>query len=323
MKVTVQVVIEAENGTSTIVQEVGQLEREGLQPENLGLKLVEAKHLLQAVQEVLVGEQIRAALAQLASCPQCGAVQQHKDARTIVVRTLFGTLRLPSPRWYRCPCQPAATRTFSPLAELLPERTTPELLYLEAKFAGLASYGLSAKLLAELLPNRPLPPSERGASPRPGYGAAARGRAGTRAGDLHRGLPAGVGRVAPHQAAADRGPRRRVRARLRTAIEPGGLVRGDRGQEHAGPGPGQVLRLRPDLRHQAQAPPLRAPQVAGDAGQPADHLPDRRRRGRARAAALPEPPGRARAGLVPPGDAPHGHGPDGQRVGLGRPRRSG
>ena len=59
---------------------------------------------------------------------------------------------LPSPRWYRCPCQPAATRTFSPLAELLPERTTPELLYLEAKFAGLASYGLSAKLLAELLP---------------------------------------------------------------------------------------------------------------------------------------------------------------------------
>ena len=152
MKVTVQVVIEAENGTSTMMQEVGKLEREGLQPENLGLKLVEAKDLLQAVQRVLVEEQIRAALAQLASCPQCGAVQRHKDARTIVVRTLFGTLRPPSPRRYRCPCQPAATRTFSPLAELLPERTTPELLYLEAKFAGLASYGLSAKLLAELLP---------------------------------------------------------------------------------------------------------------------------------------------------------------------------
>ncbi len=80
MKVTVQVVIEGENGTSTMVQEVGQLEREGLQPENLGLKLVEAKHLLQAVQRVLVEEQIRAALAQLASCPQCGAVHRHKDA---------------------------------------------------------------------------------------------------------------------------------------------------------------------------------------------------------------------------------------------------
>jgi hypothetical protein len=43
MKVTVQVVIEAENGTSTMVQEVGQLEREGLEPENLGVKLVEVR----------------------------------------------------------------------------------------------------------------------------------------------------------------------------------------------------------------------------------------------------------------------------------------
>jgi hypothetical protein len=38
------------------------------------------------------------------------------------------------------------------LAEVLPERTTPELLYLEAKFAGLVSYGLSTMLLGELLP---------------------------------------------------------------------------------------------------------------------------------------------------------------------------
>ena len=44
------------------------------------------------------------------------------------------------------------TRTFSPLAAVLPERTTPELLYLESKFAGLVSYGQSAELLAETLP---------------------------------------------------------------------------------------------------------------------------------------------------------------------------
>jgi hypothetical protein len=35
---------------------------------------------------------------------------------------------------------------------VLPERTTPELLYLENKFAGLVSYGQSAELLAETLP---------------------------------------------------------------------------------------------------------------------------------------------------------------------------
>ena len=40
---------------------------------------------------------------------------------------------------------------------LLPERSTPELSYPQAKFAALASYGVTATLLAELLPlGRPL-----------------------------------------------------------------------------------------------------------------------------------------------------------------------
>jgi hypothetical protein len=53
--------------------------------------------------------------------------------------------------WY-CPCQARAARTFSPLAAVLRERTTPELSYLQARFAGLVSYGLSADLLSEVLP---------------------------------------------------------------------------------------------------------------------------------------------------------------------------
>jgi hypothetical protein len=75
----------------------------------------------------------------------------------LFTRTLFGALHLRSPRWHHCSCQPQTTRTFSPLAAVLPERTTPELLYLESKFAGLVSYGMSARLLAETLPiGRPL-----------------------------------------------------------------------------------------------------------------------------------------------------------------------
>jgi len=46
----------------------------------------------------------------------------------------------------------AAAATFSPLAALVPERTTPELCYLQARFAGLAAYGPAAALLAEVLP---------------------------------------------------------------------------------------------------------------------------------------------------------------------------
>jgi Tc toxin complex TcA C-terminal TcB-binding domain/Plasmid pRiA4b ORF-3-like protein len=40
----------------------------------------------------------------------------------------------------------------APLAELLPERTTPELLFLESKWAALVAYGLSVKLLQDVLP---------------------------------------------------------------------------------------------------------------------------------------------------------------------------
>jgi hypothetical protein len=44
------------------------------------------------------------------------------------------------------------TKTFSPWAERLPERTTPELLFLETKWCSLMSYGLTAELLQEVLP---------------------------------------------------------------------------------------------------------------------------------------------------------------------------
>jgi hypothetical protein len=69
-----------------------------------------------------------------------------------VYRTLFGKLRLPGVRFFHCECQPHASRTFSPLAQLLTERTAPELLYLETTFASLMSYALTVNLLQEVLP---------------------------------------------------------------------------------------------------------------------------------------------------------------------------
>jgi hypothetical protein len=157
MKITVSVTIQADDDAPAVVSDVFTLERTTLAPASVGLHLDEAKDLLSAVQEKMAGEQAQVALAEAAACPSCGAAHRHKDTRATVLRTLFGVLRLASPRWWHCCCTPASTATFSPLAELLPERTTPELLYLEAKFAGLVSYGTSAKLLAEVLPlGRPL-----------------------------------------------------------------------------------------------------------------------------------------------------------------------
>lgn len=70
----------------------------------------------------------------------------------MVFRSVFGKLILKSPRWHHCDCQPQPTTTFSPLAQLLPERTTPELLYLETKWASRVFYGATAKLIKDVLP---------------------------------------------------------------------------------------------------------------------------------------------------------------------------
>jgi len=152
MKLTVQVVIHGDDDEPDDVREVFTVQREALTGDTLGLQLAEAKDLLGAVQETVVDAQVNDALLVQAPCPHCQRPRRHKDTREIVVRSLFGTLRLPSPRWWHCPCRPQAAATFSPLAALVPERTTPELCYLQARFAGLAAYGPAAALLAEVLP---------------------------------------------------------------------------------------------------------------------------------------------------------------------------
>src|SRR5712692_11295405 len=91
------------------VHQVAELRRDALQAETLGLQLAEAKELLARVQEVVVEEQVRACLAKVA-CPHCGRPRRHKDERSIALRSLFGTLRLPSPRWHHCPRGPWARR---------------------------------------------------------------------------------------------------------------------------------------------------------------------------------------------------------------------
>jgi Plasmid pRiA4b ORF-3-like protein len=65
-----------------------------------------------------------------AECLHCENQLLHKDKRTIVYRTLFGKLHIKSHRLFHCKCQEQPTRSFNPVAKLLTERTSPELLYL-------------------------------------------------------------------------------------------------------------------------------------------------------------------------------------------------
>ena len=152
MKLRLQLLVESYAGEMVATEEVAQFERHSLEPEEVGLSLAEAKQMLGHVQRAMVQEQMAEYLDQQSRCSNCGRTLARKGQHEIVFRTLFGELGLPSPRSYSCPCQKAGRTSFSPLARLLPERTAPELIYLETKFASLVSYGLTVDILNEVLP---------------------------------------------------------------------------------------------------------------------------------------------------------------------------
>jgi hypothetical protein len=132
MKFKVQVVTLSEDGEAS-VRDVACVERDDLTAASLGLSIADSKTMLQGIQEVVVEWQMHDYLEYQRHCPQCGKLRHSKGSHSTVFRTVFGDVPVESPRFTHCPCQPHATESFSPLAELLPERTTPELLYLETK----------------------------------------------------------------------------------------------------------------------------------------------------------------------------------------------
>ncbi len=151
MQFKIQVVAVGLDGNE-VVHEITTVERDTLQPETLGLSLAEGKAILSGIQTVVVEQQASDHLNVARRCPICGKARRSKGQHCLQVRTVFGTVKLPSPRLYHCPCTPQPQRTFSPLATLLPERTSPELAFLMTKWASLASYGLTSRLLEDMLP---------------------------------------------------------------------------------------------------------------------------------------------------------------------------
>ena len=75
----------------------------------------------------------------------------------MVFQTPFGKIRLSSKRIRLYACNVENKSSVSPLAELLKERVSPEILHLETKLASLVSYGLTVRLMDEILPlDRPI-----------------------------------------------------------------------------------------------------------------------------------------------------------------------
>ncbi len=152
MIIKVQITIMSDEGTTEIVEEVARLEREQFSAEGLGLNLAEAKAILSGLQRRMVEQQAANFIAERERCPECGKALRHNGRHEIVMRTVFGKLKIESPRFYRCRCGGNKRSSFSPLATALPERTSAEMLYLETKWASLVSYGMTLEMLDEVLP---------------------------------------------------------------------------------------------------------------------------------------------------------------------------
>lgn len=65
---------------------------------------------------------------------------------------MFGRVDVLNPHWNRCAGQTNGPKTFRPTHEWLKERTSPEVLYLETKWASLTPFARVASLLKEVLP---------------------------------------------------------------------------------------------------------------------------------------------------------------------------
>jgi len=152
MRVQLQRVICHDDGQEETVTDVITLNKHNQRIEHLGLSLAESKQLLSTLQRPLLQQQVTTFLDTHATCPDCGTPLKLKAHGSRSFRTLFGTFTFSSPRFEHCDCTRHKTPSFRPLSVLLTEPVAPELLYMEAKWSSLVSYGLSLDALQDFLP---------------------------------------------------------------------------------------------------------------------------------------------------------------------------
>jgi hypothetical protein len=154
--------LEAKTGWGDVdTIEVGRLERRvvGLTAEEIGLTLAEGKDLLGELARLVLQTQMEEFATCARVCRDCMKLRRRRDSRNRKIQTLFGTITVDAPRISVCPCKDSwrfVDVSQSPLAELLPDRRTPELRRLQAELSARHSYREAARLLAALLPCDPV-----------------------------------------------------------------------------------------------------------------------------------------------------------------------
>ena len=154
--------LEARSGWGEVETiEVARFKRRvvGLTAEEIGLSLEEAKQVLAELQRLVLQTQMEEYTFCARVCPACLKMRRQRDGRTRTIQTLFGTVTVEAPRISICPCSNTmgfVDLSFSSLADLLPDRCTPELRRIQAELGARHSFREAGRLLSTLLPCSPV-----------------------------------------------------------------------------------------------------------------------------------------------------------------------
>jgi hypothetical protein len=121
-------------------------------PETLGLTLAAGKEILARLQRHLVQAQTEEHCRSRRNCQRCGNQRPLKDTRRRRLTSLFGVVEVRAPRFGPCRCGVASHRTITPVAEIMPDRCTPEYERTLAKMGALLPYRRACALIEEFLP---------------------------------------------------------------------------------------------------------------------------------------------------------------------------
>jgi hypothetical protein len=140
--------------------EIAALERDisSPTPDDLGLRLAEAKDLLLKLQSFLARDHMRQVSAADRTC-RCGSRRRLHDYRSRQIDTLFGRVILRQPRWRPCGCGRFEAKPDTDQAccqgrrsALIAERATPELVRVQAELGARLSFREAARVMSTLLP---------------------------------------------------------------------------------------------------------------------------------------------------------------------------
>src|SRR5918998_3614978 len=136
------------------VHEVGAGERSpaGHAAATLGLCLAESKAILAAVQRHLVAAQVEEHCRSRRRCDRCGAQRPLQDRRPRRLTSLFGVVEVRAPRFGSCRCGVACRQSITPVAEIMPDRCTPEYERVVAAMGAALPYRRALALLEEFFP---------------------------------------------------------------------------------------------------------------------------------------------------------------------------